>query len=237
MDKVNPLSILSNDRKRQVLYGKLDEHQKHYYNSMMDKTVICVNAPAGTGKTTLAVMAGLEMLRIHRVKHLFYIRFPDCRSLKLGYLPGEQQDKELIYMYPFLEACESLGVSREQVALLESKGIIEMTTDVSMRGRNMESCFVILDESQNANISDLQLVLTRLHDNSKCVLIGHSGQVDGRVENIQGLTPFEVYIKHITKKSWGMQCALPKNYRGKVSSWADRIQETIQEIKGGMLND
>ena len=112
--------------------------------------------------------------------------------------------------------------------------LIELTTDIGMRGRNLKNTFVIIDESQSGTIKDLQLVLTRLHDSSKCVLIGHSGQMDSDIPLIlrgnTERTPFEIYIEHLTKKPWAVKCELPINYRGKISKWADEIQKTIQEV-------
>ena len=90
---------------------------------------------------------------------------------------------------------------------------------------------MIIDEAQNGSLDDLRLVLTRLHDQSKCVMIGHSGQKDNDFALIGGLIPFQVYQKHMAKKQWASLCELPINYRGKISSWADDIEKTISELK------
>ena len=225
------MAQLNNSDDRDKLYSKLDEHQRSYYSEIMDKSVVCVNAPSGTGKSQTAVLAGLTLLAQGKVSRLVYVRFPDDRSLKLGFLPGEQEAKEFIYMLPLYESCEECGIQREAVDELVKNNLIELTTDIGMRGRNLKNTFVIVDESQSGNIKDLQLVLTRLHDSSKCVLIGHSGQMDSDIPLIGGRTTFEVYIKHLTKKPWATQCELPINYRGKISKWADEIQKTVQEVQ------
>ena len=222
---------LNSTEDRDKLYAKLDEHQRSYYREIMSAAVVCVNAPSGTGKSQTAVLAGLTLLAQGKVSRFVYVRFPDERSLKLGYLPGEQEAKEFTYMLPLYESCEECGLQREAVDELVKSGMMELTTDIGMRGRNLKNVFVCIDEAQNGGIKDLQLVLTRLHDNSKAVLIGHSGQVDSDIKLISGRTPFEVYIEHLTKKPWAVKCDLPINYRGKISKWSDEIHKTIQELE------
>lgn len=221
-------------RATDLLWKRMDEHQRAYAESIQKYAVVFVDAPAGTGKTTVAVREGLEMLREGKVDRIRYIRFVDGRSLKLGYLPGEQEDKEYNLMLPFYEAMEECGVQPEAVDKLMEMGIIEATTDTGLRGRNFRRTYLIIDEAQNAqHISDLQLVLTRLHDHgSKAVVIGHSGQEDGR---IQKYTPFQwnafqVYQYHMTKKPWATTVELLKNYRGQISQWADKVLETLEEL-------
>lgn len=212
-------------------YSRLDQYQKEYYEALFKKDLylVCVNSPAGTGKTTIAVMAALEMLRQGSISKIYYIRFPDDRSLRLGYLPGDETDKTSSYTKPFFNACEEFGVSQDRVYALEEDGYIELCTDISMRGTNISDAMVIIDEAQNARFADLKLVLTRIKDNCKCVLIGYSGQTD----NFKGEEEhaFEKYIEHMCKQPWAVLCDLPKNYRGKLSTWADKLEPEPKEDK------
>lgn len=228
MELSNGISIDGKDIDR--YYNKLDDYQKEYYNAILSpsKSVICVDAQAGTGKTTIAVMAALELLGENKINKIYYIRFADDRSLKLGYLPGNVDDKTSMYMTPFYDACLEFGLDMYHVDKMAANDSpsnnpsIILCTDIMMRGINIEKSMVIIDEGQNARFSDLKLVLTRLHDNCKCVLCGHSAQVD----NYKGTYDFafERYIEHMCKKPWAIQCHLPINYRGKISKWADELE-------------
>ena len=222
--KIDPLLKLKDSQERDKLYSKLDEHQKNYYNCIIDKSVTCVNEKSGTGKTSVATLAALNLLGENKVNKIVYLRFPDERSLRLGFLPGELEDKQSYYMYPFYEACIECGLQPEFVDSLVAEGLIELTTDLGMRGRNLKNVFLIIDESQNGSLQDLKLVLTRLHDDSKCVLIGHTGQIDSDMQLYNGKTAFELYIEHLCKKPWAIQCELPINYRGKISKWCDELE-------------
>lgn len=216
------------------LWKRMDEHQRAYAESIQKFSVVFVDAPAGTGKTTIAVREGLEMLRDGKVDRIRYIRFVDGRSLKLGYLPGEQEDKERNLMLPLYEAMEECGVQPEAVDKLIELGIIEATTDTGLRGRNFRRTYLIIDEAQNAQtLADLQLVLTRLHDHGgKAVVIGHSGQEDGRIQKYTPLqlNAFQVYAYHMTKKPWATSVELLKNYRGQISQWADKVFDSLEEL-------
>lgn len=214
-----------NSKELDRYYNRLDPYQKNYYNCLYardDLNLICVNSPAGTGKTTIAVMAALEKLREGNISKIYYIRFPDDRSLRLGYLPGDEEDKTSSYTKPFFDACEEFGLDKLRINNMCEFGLIELCTDISMRGTNISDAMVIIDEAQNARFTDLKLVLTRIKDNCKVALIGHSGQTD----NFKGEEEhaFEKYVEHMCKQPWAIKCDLPKNYRGKLSTWADKLE-------------
>lgn len=202
-------------------YKRLDKDQKEYYHSIMDNPVTCCNARAGTGKTTIATMAGLELLEQGNIAHIIYLRFPDQMLQSLGAFPGSLQEKEQYYMEPFFEACEDLGLTREMVLNLISDERVILCTSIAMRGVNFKDSLVIIDEAQNAGFKDLKLVLTRLHDDCHCAIIGHSNQVDN-IKNRQEQA-FETYMYHLNKKPWTKIVTLSRNYRGKISNWADSL--------------
>lgn len=212
-------------------YRNLDPYQKSYYKSLFkdDILMVCSNSPAGTGKTTIAVMAGLELLLQTKISKIYYIRFPDDRSLRLGYLPGDEIDKTSSYTKPFYSACEEFGLDSSRIEFLLESGTINLCTDISMRGTNIWDAMVIIDEAQNARFSDLKLILTRIKDNCKVALIGYSGQKD----NFKGEEEyaFERYIKHMSKQSWCANITLPVNHRGKLSTWADKLEAAPKKDK------
>jgi len=212
---------------------KPDEYQLKYMQTIEKKQVVFVDAPSGTGKTTLAVEMGFEMMRRGVCDRIVYIRFPDDRYLSQGFLPGDSDQKAAKLFLPLFDALEELGIGEAAFTALRANEEIIMETDMSMRGVNMKRTFLIIDEAQNArSISDLQLILTRVHDaGGRVVVIGHTGQVDNKkVEDINGLTPFEVYRIHMCKQKFADTCELVNNYRGMISQWADQINLTIKEL-------
>lgn len=226
--------LITSSKERDRFYQKLDPYQKEYYNSIDQYSVIMVDQPAGTGKTTIAFLKGLQMLSEGKVAHLIYFRFPDKRYGKLGFLTGNKEEKEAPLMIPLYQACAECGLQPETIKFLMQEESIIATSDIGMRGVNLQDSFVIIDETQNGEIADIQLILTRIHDrNCKCLMIGHSGQTDNNVKRFgtDKLIPFQVYIKHMLKKPWSINCVLPINYRGEISKHADNIQETINELE------
>jgi phoH family protein len=204
------------------LLKSLDKYQKRYYDSLMQKPVTCCNAKAGSGKTVIAVMAGLQLLDKGIVDQIIYVRFPDQMVQSLGALPGDLTDKEQYYMDPFYNACEELGIQKDVVdEVYIPKNQIVLCTNITFRGINIKNAFIIMDESQNASFKDLKLVLTRLHDSCHCALIGHNSQRDNRKCEREGA--FEMYIHHLTKKPFATETPLKVNYRGEISQWADAL--------------
>lgn len=228
---MNAKKSLFDTKEMTKLYNKLDSFQLQYYDAMQKYSVVCVNAPSGGGKTTVAVLKAFQMLDNGEISKIMYLRFPSERSNKLGFLPGEKSEKEAILMTPFFNACVECGIQLEQVYRMIEDETLVLTSDSSLRGTNIKNTFLIIDESQSATISDLQLALTRVHNDSKCVLIGHVGQLDSKVKMYSGLCPFEVYIKHMTQKPFAVSCDLPINYRGSISTWADEINVTLESLK------
>ena len=227
------IAHLNNSKEADKLYKKLDQYQLDYYNNLVGKSysVIVCDEKAGTGKTTIAVLAGLELYRNGKVNCVIYIRFPDNRAGKLGFLTGDQNEKEMIYTTPFYDACCSCGLTFDDVDALRDCRTLIATTDIGLRGVNFENAFVIIDEAQNGDIPSLRTVLTRVHDSCKVALIGHSRQMDNILEKVGKYIPFELFQIHMTKKCWSISNSLPINYRGKISKWADEIDETIKEYK------
>ena len=214
-------------------WRKADTYQRKYDAAIDFAKVVMVDAEAGTGKTTIAVKKGLEYLSKGLVSCIAYIRYVDGRTMKLGALPGSLGEKEHGFMYPFYEALEECGLSEEQILELQAKKLIEASTDIFWRGRNMKDTFLIIDECQNGSIEDMQLILTRLHDAGKGLAIGHSAQVDRKLPRYgpDKLLPFQVYQLHMAKKPWTKLIHLENNYRGEISQWADKVKLTIQELE------
>lgn len=218
---------------------RLDDAQLQFVNTMLDKSVLfCgVDARAGTGKTLLAVATGYLMVKCGMYDNIVYITAP-VQEEKLGYLPGDLQSKTAMYMEPLTQALIKLGLN-PYTSIIQSgagqeqgqpgEGFIEATTHVFMRGINLEKKFVIIDESQNFTVRELQKVLTRCHDSSKIVCIGHAGQIDLRKKDDSG---FSAYMELFASDDFARMCTLTKNYRGVFATRADEIDEVLKKRKG-----
>lgn len=206
----------------EVLKSKLDGTQNKLYHSIVDNLVTMCNARAGTGKTTVATMAAFDLLQKGLVSKIYYVRFPDKLVQSLGAFPGDKDQKEDYYFLPFYQACEEIGLDRDHLEReFINQEIVNLETIISMRGINIKDAAVIIDEAQNACFKDMKLVLTRIHDDCHVVLTGHSDQVDNP-HSIKERA-FAAYIDHFSKKQWAQRVDLKKNYRGKLSTYADQL--------------
>ncbi|CAM3749759.1 PhoH family protein [Alicyclobacillus pomorum] len=230
----DPLSMLKIETN---LYSVMDEHQRAYAKSMRATPVTFCDAKSGTGKTTIAVMVGLEGLSKNECQKLIYVRYVDDRFLKEGFLPGNAtpEEKERGLYQPFLDSLTELGISEYQYIQLRNNGHIELITDRAMRGTNIEDAFVIIDEAQNAReIEDMLLCITRVHtSNCRVVIIGHSGQQDNKKHwrsKRLDYNVFQAFAYHMSKKPWAVTCTLINDYRGEISRHADEIWTSLEEI-------
>jgi len=205
-------------------HNKMDKYQIRYYDSLMNTPVTCCNAKAGSGKTTIAVLAGLELLKSGSVDKIIYLRFPDQMLQSLGAVPGELEEKEIYYMEPFIEACAEFGVIQHELERLKNMEQIVMCTNIALRGANIKNSFFIIDEAQNGSFKDLKLVLTRINETCRTALIGHAGQCDNK--RFVKEDAFREYIKHLVKKPFAKETPLKINHRSEISDWADRLMMT-----------
>jgi phosphate starvation-inducible PhoH-like protein len=133
--------------------------------------------PAGTGKTFLAVAMAVTALRNGQVSRLILTRPAVEAGEKLGYLPGDLQNKIDPYLRPLYDALfEMLGPENYQKQM--EKGTIEIAPLAYMRGRTLDDSFIILDEAQNTTPEQMKMFLTRLGNNSKAVITGDITQTD-----------------------------------------------------------
>lgn len=204
------------------LIKKMDKYQKAYYQSLLENSMTCCNARAGTGKTTIAIMAGLQMLEEGKVRQLIYLRFPDQLVQSLGHFPGTLEEKEQVYMGPFFNSAFKLGYTAETIyRRFIDQELIQLCTSVTFRGNDLNSVYLIIDEAQNGLFKDIKMVLTRLNDDCHCAFIGHSDQCDTNKARTE--SAFAMYIHHMCKLEGVKECRLVNNYRGKLSQWADSL--------------
>ena len=151
--------------------------QKHYVDQIRGHDIVYGVGPAGTGKTYLAMAAAISALLAREVKRIVLTRPAVEAGERLGFLPGDMQQKVSPYLRPLQDALhDMLGVDR--ATQLVDRGVIEIAPLAFMRGRTLNASFVILDEAQNTTREQMKMFLTRLGFDSKAVITGDTSQVD-----------------------------------------------------------
>ncbi|WP_418790685.1 PhoH family protein [Phosphitispora sp. TUW77] len=151
--------------------------QKRYVDAIAENDIVFGIGPAGTGKTYLAVAMAAKALKDKAINRLIITRPAVEAGEKLGFLPGDLQEKVNPYLRPLYDSLyDILGTEKTQ-KLLE-KNIIEIAPLAYMRGRTLDDAFIILDEAQNTTPEQMKMFLTRIGFGSKAVITGDVTQVD-----------------------------------------------------------
>lgn len=160
--------------------------QEKYVKAVQKNTITMAIGPAGTGKTYLAVAIAVEAFRAKTINKIIITRPAVEAGEKLGFLPGDLQNKVDPYLRPLHDALfDMLGVETYQRYL--ERGNIEVAPLAYMRGRTLDDAFIILDEAQNTTPAQMKMFLTRLGFNSKAVITGDITQIDLPYGNKSGL--------------------------------------------------
>ena len=151
--------------------------QRQYIESIKNNTITIGVGPAGTGKTYLAVAEAVSAFRAKQVNRIILTRPAVEAGEKLGFLPGDLQQKVDPYLRPLYDALfDMLGAENFQKC--QERGDIEVAPLAYMRGRTLDDSFIILDEAQNTTSEQMKMFLTRLGFNSKAVVTGDITQID-----------------------------------------------------------
>lgn len=151
--------------------------QKRYVDYIRNKTIVLGIGPAGTGKTYLAVAMAVKAFKAHEVEKIILTRPAVEAGEKLGFLPGDLQNKVDPYLRPLYDALFDM-LGPESFARQQERGCIEVAPLAYMRGRTLDDAFIILDEAQNTTHEQMKMFLTRLGFNSKIVITGDITQID-----------------------------------------------------------
>ncbi|OGI58093.1 MAG: phosphate starvation-inducible protein PhoH [Candidatus Muproteobacteria bacterium RIFCSPHIGHO2_01_FULL_61_200] len=160
--------------------------QRQYIRHILTHDINFGIGPAGTGKTYLAVACAVEALETNRVQRILLVRPVVEAGERLGFLPGDLEQKIDPYLRPLYDALhEMLGF--EKVARLLEKNIIELAPLAYMRGRTLNESFIILDEAQNSTAEQMKMFLTRIGFGTTAVITGDITQIDLRRTQLSGL--------------------------------------------------
>ena len=170
--------------------------QKKYIDAIENNTITFGIGPAGTGKTYLAVAMAVRAFRDEQVSRIILTRPAVEAGEKLGFLPGDLQDKVDPYLRPLYDAMfDMMGPENFQRNM--EKGCIEVAPLAYMRGRTLDDSFIILDEAQNTTPEQMKMVLTRLGFNSKAIVTGDVTQIDLPNAGRSGLIEAVKVLKNI----------------------------------------
>ncbi|MBU6228518.1 MAG: PhoH family protein [Cyanobacteria bacterium REEB459] len=168
--------IVARTRRGEIVRAKTFR-QKQYLKALRSQDLIFCAGPAGTGKTYLATLVGAQALLKNEYDRLILTRPAVEAGERLGFLPGDLQQKVDPYLRPLYDALHELIDPEKAISLME-RGIIEVAPLAYMRGRTLSNAFVILDEAQNTTAAQMKMVLTRLGFHSRMVVTGDTSQTD-----------------------------------------------------------
>ena len=151
--------------------------QKNYVDAMRAKDIVFGIGPAGTGKTYLAMAMAVSQLIKKNVDKIILVRPAVEAGEKLGFLPGDLQEKVNPYLRPLYDALYDM-LDHDHVLRLIARDNIEIAPLAFMRGRTLNDAFIILDEAQNTTTEQMKMFLTRMGFNSKAVITGDISQID-----------------------------------------------------------
>ncbi len=172
------------------------KRQSEYLKALMNEDIVISLGPAGTGKSYLAVSAAVNMLMEKRVEKVILSRPAVEAGERLGFLPGDMKEKVDPYLRPLYDALYDL-FGYEKVQRKIETGAIEIAPLAFMRGRTLKNSFAILDEAQNASLTQIKMFLTRIGENSKIVVNGDPSQVDLINKNHSGLIKSTKILKNV----------------------------------------
>ncbi|MEO0458503.1 MAG: PhoH family protein [Cyanobacteria bacterium P01_A01_bin.114] len=168
--------VITRTRRGETIRAKTFR-QRRYIQTLKSRDLTFCTGPAGTGKTFLAAMVAVQALLDQQYERLILTRPAVEAGERLGFLPGDLQQKVNPYLRPLYDALHEL-IDPEKIPSLMERGVIEVAPLAYMRGRTLNSAYVILDEAQNTTPAQMKMVLTRLGFKSRMVVTGDVTQTD-----------------------------------------------------------
>ena len=209
--------------------------QRHYLQLIDKHDIVFGVGPAGTGKTYLAMAMAVNALKREQVTRIILTRPAVEAGEALGFLPGDLNEKIFPYLRPLYDALNEM-LDPEELQRHTDRGVIEVAPLAYMRGRTLNRAFIVLDEAQNTTTEQMFMFLTRLGQDSKCIVTGDQTQIDlpnnkrsGLIEAMQALKgvdgiDFQYFEEGDVVRHRLVQSIVRayKNYRGVKGSGAER---------------
>lgn len=170
--------------------------QKRYVDAMRKNDIVFGIGPAGTGKTYLAMAMAVRAFKNKEVNRIILTRPAVEAGESLGFLPGDLQEKVDPYLRPLYDALFDI-LGADTYLKYKERGLIEVAPLAYMRGRTLDSSFIILDEAQNTTNEQMKMFLTRLGNGSKAVITGDITQIDLPRGKVSGLKQAERILKDV----------------------------------------
>jgi phosphate starvation-inducible PhoH-like protein len=170
--------------------------QRRYIDLLGENDIVFAVGPAGTGKTYLAVVEAVLALKRKEVRRILLTRPAVEAGEKLGFLPGDLQDKVDPYLRPLYDSLSDI-LGGDTARKMMEKGVIEVAPLAYMRGRTLDDAFIILDEAQNTTIPQMKMFLTRIGFGSRAVVTGDITQVDLGPGEKSGLVHAERILRDV----------------------------------------
>ncbi len=187
--------VLARTRRGEEIRAKT-LRQRQYIQSIRTHDLTFCIGPAGTGKTFLATIVAAQALLANEYERLILTRPAVEAGERLGFLPGDLQQKVNPYLRPLYDALHEL-IDPEKIPSLMERGVIEVAPIAYMRGRTLNNSFVILDEAQNTTPAQMKMILTRLGFGSRMVVTGDVTQTDLPNYQQSGLAVAEKILQHV----------------------------------------
>lgn len=187
--------VVARTRKGEEIRAKTFKQRQYVQAIRTHDLTFCIG-PAGSGKTFLAVMLAVQALLANQYERLILTRPAVEAGEKLGFLPGDLQQKVNPYLRPIYDALYEL-IDAEKIPNLMERGIIEVAPIAYMRGRTLNNAFVIVDEAQNTTPAQMKMLLTRLGFRSRMVVTGDVTQTDLAPNQQSGLAVAQKILQHV----------------------------------------
>ena len=201
--EVQEQKSMKNDEAYNIVYGNegrivraKTKNQRRLVDEYYKNDLIFALGPAGTGKTYTAIALAVRALKNREVKKLILTRPAVEAGERLGFLPGDMKEKLDPYLQPLYDALHDM-IHPHKLQILMEEGIIQIAPLAYMRGRTLDSAFVILDEAQNTSLGQLKMFLTRMGNNAKFIVTGDATQIDLPNKRDSGLMRGVELVKNI----------------------------------------
>ena len=201
-----------------------NKEQKFAIDALLDESIpiVTLTGLAGSGKTFLAIMSGLEMIQDGLYNRIVITRSIQPVGRDLGYLPGDVKDKMDPWLAPIMDNLRVAFKDTTYFKMMFDKGTIEIAPLSYIRGRTFSNTFLIMDESQNATIHELKTVVTRIGEGSKIVLLGDTDQIDTPYINKRS-NGLSIVINKFANSSLHAHVHLSRGQRSELATEASKI--------------